>query len=105
MFGASAVDGRAGFAIDKKHVIAFTPPAILILEDGHGDADVVSLAASVEPDVVVFAGKIGAVIHLGITVGGPVVGPAVSGCGLAALRVEGEGCGGGGVGTRFVNGV
>src|SRR6266436_2993614 len=94
IFGASAVDGGAGFAVDEKHVVAFAPPIILILEDGHGDANEVSLAAGFEPDVIVFTGKIGAVVDFGIAVGGPVVGPAVCGCGLAILRVEVERVGG-----------
>jgi len=55
----------------------------------------VSLASSVEPDVVVFAGKNWwRFIHLGITVGGPFLVQPVAGVAWAVLRREVERVGG-----------
>jgi hypothetical protein len=52
------------------------------------DAGEVAAAGGFQPDVVVFAGEIGFVVHFGIAVVGPVAGPAAIGRSLAVLRVE-----------------
>src|SRR5260370_22116066 len=55
VFGTRSVDGWSGFTIHEKHVIAFAPPAILILKDGHGDSDKMSAARLVQPDAILLA--------------------------------------------------
>src|SRR5580692_8518140 len=58
VFRPSAVNGWTLFSVDKKHVVAFTPPAVLILKHRHGHADEVSLAGGFHPHVVPFSVKI-----------------------------------------------
>ena len=54
VFRAGAGDGGLGYSIDKEHIVAFSPPIILILQDGHGNADVVAAASGLQPDEIVF---------------------------------------------------
>src|SRR5216683_4160002 len=63
IFGAGTVNRGPGFAVDKKHVVAFAPPVILILQYGHGYACELSAAASFHPDIVAFAIEIWPVVH------------------------------------------
>src|SRR5271170_794851 len=58
IFRPSTVNGGTLFPVDKKHVVAFTPPAVLILKHRHGHADEVSLAGGFHPHVVAFSIKI-----------------------------------------------
>src|SRR5262249_52650854 len=76
-----------------KHVVAFAPPAILVLQDGHRDTGEMAAACGFEPDVVILAIEIFAIVHLGISVGGPIGGPAFRGCLLAVLGMEIKGVG------------
>src|SRR5260370_34780456 len=88
VFGTSAVDGWAGFTIHEKHVVAFAPPAVLILKYGHSDSDEMSAARGVQPDVILLAVKVRLTFNVGIAIAFPVRSPAVVGLGLAELRVK-----------------
>jgi hypothetical protein len=94
VFGAGAVDGGSGFAVDEEHIVAFAEPHVLILQYGHGDAYEVAFAGGFHPDVVVFAVEVFLVVDGESCRCLPVVGPALVGGGLAILRVEVEGVGG-----------
>src|SRR5215831_1442367 len=85
---AGADDGRARFAVDEKHVVAFAPPAVLVLQHGHGDTNEMASAGRGKPKVIAFAGQVLFVLNRRITVGFPSVGPARVGLGLAELCVE-----------------
>src|ERR1700675_1611922 len=76
VFRAGTVDGRRFFAVNEKHVVAFSPPVIMILKNGHGDAGELAAASGFHPDVVVFAGEVRAFVHFRIAVVLPVAGPA-----------------------------
>src|SRR6266436_3108980 len=91
VFGTCSVNGWVGFTINEKHVVPFAPPAILILQDGHGDSDEMSAACGVQPDVVFLAVEVRLTFNFGIAIAFPVGGPAVIGLGLAELRVKVEG--------------
>src|SRR5437660_6708301 len=92
VFRAGAVDGRPRLAIDEKHVVAFAPPEILILQDGHRDPCKLSAPASFHPDIVVFATEVGAVIHFRVAILLPVVDPTLCGRGLAILSMKIQSC-------------
>src|SRR5262249_54221138 len=62
ILGAGTIDGRLSFAIDEKHVVAFAPPAVLILQDGHRDAGEMPTALRFEPHVVAGTVEILAII-------------------------------------------
>src|SRR5271168_1145675 len=49
---ASARDGRLGRSVHEKHIVALTPPIILVLQDRHGYTGVLAGALRVEPHVV-----------------------------------------------------
>src|SRR6266478_1835205 len=93
VFGTCSVNGWAGFTVNEKHVVAFAPPAILILKDGHGDSDELSAASGVQPDVVFLAVEVRLTFNFGIAITFPVRSPAAIGLGLADLRVKIEGFG------------
>ncbi len=90
VFGTCSVNGWAGFAVHEKHVVAFTPPAILILEDRHCDADEMSAASGVQPEVIFLAVKVRFPVNLGVTIVLPVGGPPMVGLSLAVLRMKVE---------------
>src|ERR1700674_1779951 len=90
VFGTCSSDGWPGFTINEKHVVAFTPPSVLILQDGHADPDEMSATRGVQPDVVLLAVEVWLPFDLGITIALPVGGPAVVGLGLAELCVKVE---------------
>ena len=102
VLGARPCNGWVGIAVDEKHIVTFTPPEILVLKDGHGDADIVALAGGFHPDVVVFAVQIFYILDSWIAVARPLIRPAMIGLGLAELRVEVEGVLREGVGVRAI---
>src|SRR5246500_4633400 len=53
-----SVDRGQFLAVDKEHVVAFTPPLMLILQHRHGYADEVAAAGSLHPNVVAFSVQI-----------------------------------------------
>ena len=55
VFRTCADDRRSVSAVNKEHVIAFTPPSILILQHRHGYANILPVPFRIHPDVVVFA--------------------------------------------------
>ena len=65
----------------------------MILEDGHGDANVLAVAFGFEPGVVILAVEVAFVVHVGVAVLIPFRSPAVVGLGLAVLGVEVESVG------------
>ena len=91
VFGTCAVDGWPRFTVDEKHVVALTPPTILILQDGHGNSGKMSATCGLQPDVIFLAVEVRLTVNLGITIALPVGGPATVGLGLPELRVEVEG--------------
>ena len=88
ILGASADDGRARFAINEKHIVAFAPPAVLVLQHGHCYANKMPLTDGGKPKVIAFTGQILFVLDGGIAVRFPFFGPARIGLSLAELRVE-----------------
>src|SRR5712691_5904470 len=90
VFGTCSGHGWPGFTVNEKHIVAFTPPAVLILEDGHSDSDEMSVACGVQPDVIFFTVEVGLPVDLGITIALPVGGPAVVGLGLPELGMKVE---------------
>src|SRR5271157_3880635 len=88
VFGAGAVDGGESFAVNEEHVIAFAPPTILVLQDGHGHADEMALALGFQPDVIPFSVEILLSIHERVAIGLPLVRPTRGRIGLAVLRME-----------------
>src|SRR6266700_3342578 len=85
---AGSCDGRPGLAINKKHVVSFAPPAVLILQHRHGDANEMASADGRQPKVIAFAGQVFLVLNRGIPVRFPLIGPARVWLSLAILRVE-----------------
>jgi hypothetical protein len=75
-------------AVDKEHVVAFAPPAVLVFENGHGDANEVSLAGGLHPDIVVPAVEIFYIVDSRIAIVGPSGGPPVIRLSLPELRME-----------------
>src|ERR1700685_3350265 len=55
VFRSSSIDGRLSLAIDKKHIVALAPPAILILQNRHGHADKMSPAGGFHPHIIAVA--------------------------------------------------
>src|SRR5438552_17945799 len=49
ILGTRSVDGRTRLPVDEKHVVAFAPPAVLILQNGHGDTEKVTTACGFHP--------------------------------------------------------
>src|SRR5260370_7824266 len=88
IFGPCAVDGWPGFPVNEKHVVAFAPPSILILEDGHRNSHEMSAACGVHPDVIFLAVKVGLTVNSRITIALPVRGPTEIGLRLAELRLN-----------------
>src|SRR5579883_211054 len=91
VFRTGAIDRGARLAVDKEHVVAFTPPAVLILEDGHGYAKKLTAAPCLEPDVVVLAIKILILFARGVFIFLPRMAPPLIGLRLPELRMEIEG--------------
>src|ERR1700674_1036494 len=83
-------NGGARFTVDEKHVIAFAPPAVLILQDRHGHPDELPATPGVQPEVIFLAVEVRFPVDLGITIVLPVGSPAVVGLSLAELRVKVE---------------
>src|SRR5271170_6828279 len=52
VLGASSRDRRLGLAVDEEHVIPFSKPLVLVLQDRHGYADELSSSFSFNPNVV-----------------------------------------------------
>src|SRR5712664_1573858 len=65
-------NGGARFTVDEKHVVAFAPPAVLILQDGHGDPDEMPATSGVQPEVIFLAVKVRFPVNLGIAIALPV---------------------------------
>src|SRR5437879_3860992 len=93
VFRTGSINGWAGFTVNEKHIVAFAPPAILILEYGHGDSNEMSAACGVHPNVVFLAVKVRFTFNFGIAIALPVRGPAMVGLGLKKLRMKIEGFG------------
>src|SRR5205814_9354454 len=55
VFRTCAIDGWQFLIINKKHVVAFSPPAIGILEHGHGYPHKMSATSCLHPHIVVLA--------------------------------------------------
>src|SRR5580700_1838223 len=102
ILGARSRNGWVRIAIDEKHIVTFAPPEILVLKDGHGDANIVTPAARFHPDVVVFAVQVFYVVDSWIAVVRPLVGPAAIGLRLAKLRVKVQSLGRERMGVRAV---
>src|SRR6266481_1924239 len=83
-------NGGARFTVDEKHVVAFTPPAVLILQDGHGDPDEMPATRGVQPEVIFLAVEVRFPVDLGIAIALPVGGPPMVGLSLAVLRMKVE---------------
>src|SRR6266851_4910932 len=77
VFGTRAVDGWAGFTIHEKHVVTFSPPAVLILKYEHSGSDQMSAACGVQPDVVFLPVKVRLTFNFGFAIAFPVRSPAV----------------------------
>ena len=91
---ARSVDGRTRFAVDEKHVVAFAPPTVLILQHRHGHTDKLAAALGLHPNVIPFAVQVLLVFDKGISVRFPFVGPAKIGLRLAKLRMKVQRIGG-----------
>ena len=89
ILSACADDGW-GITVDLKHVVAFAPPAVLILQDGESDADELAVAFGFEPFIVVFAVEVAVVVDDGVAVFVPVSGPSLVRLRLTILCVEVE---------------
>src|SRR5690348_17812735 len=63
IFGSRAVDGWPLFAVNKKHVVAFTPPSVFVFQDRHGDAYKLAAAFGIHPQVIVLAVEVLSVAH------------------------------------------
>src|SRR3954452_940611 len=83
---ARSVDRRQLLAVDKKHVVAFAPPLVLILQHRHGYADEVSAPGRFHPDVVAATVKILLSVHLPVRL--PLIRCPVRRSGLTILRME-----------------
>ena len=94
VFRPGAVDGGVLFSVDKEHVVAFTPPAVLILKNGHGHAYKVSLSTCFQPHVVIFSIKVLLCGHGWGIVRFPLISPAFGGRCLTVLGMEIHGVGG-----------
>jgi len=55
---ARAIDRRMLFAVNKEHVVAFAPPTVLILENGHGHTHEVPLPGRFKPYVITLSVEI-----------------------------------------------
>ena len=88
IFRSGAVDRRRVLPIDEEHVVAFAPPAVLILQHRHGHADKVAAPGRFHPDVVAFAIQILFVVDHRIAVRLPLIAPSFRRSFLAVLRVE-----------------
>ena len=84
----SAGDRRLLRAINEKHVVAFAPPIILVLQDGHGHTGILAGAFGVKPNVIILSGKVSFLIHQRLRVRCPLICPAVVGLRLTILRME-----------------
>src|SRR5580700_3796434 len=76
VFRARSNDRRGLRSVDEKHVVAFAPPLILILQHGHRHTHVLAVSFSLHPDIIVLTIEIGLVIDDSVLVGFPVICPA-----------------------------
>src|SRR5271156_594762 len=88
IFGTSSRDRRFGLTVDEEHVIPFSKPLVLVLQDRHGHADELSSSFCFNPNVVVRAVQIRLLVNLRFAIGLPIVRPAVVRLCLPILRVE-----------------
>src|ERR1700728_2047436 len=75
VFRAGPADGGLLRSIDEKHVVAFTPPVILVLQDRHSDAGILAASLGIQPHVVVLAGQVGLLVYYWLPIAGPFIGP------------------------------
>src|ERR1700733_7220846 len=88
VFGTSSRDRRLGLAVDEEHVIPFSKPLVLVLQDRHGHADELSSSFCFHPNVVARAVEIRLLVNLRFAIGIPIVRPAVVWLRLPVLGVE-----------------
>src|SRR6266404_288777 len=88
VFGTGAIDRRGRFAIDKEHVVALSPPGILVLKYRHRYTHEVPAPRRFHPDVVSFTIEVFPVIDDRVSVCLPLVGPTRSRRRLTILGME-----------------
>src|SRR5439155_22017928 len=88
ILGTRSVDGRTQLTVHEKHVVAFAPPAVLILQNGHGDTEKVTTACGFHPDVIALAIQVFLLFDEPVGIHLPLIGPTGVGLGLPKLRVE-----------------
>src|SRR6266850_4709076 len=88
VFGTGAIDRRGRFSIDKEHVVAFSPPGILVLKYRHRYTYEVPAPRRFHPDVVTVAVEVFPVIDDRVSVCLPLVGPTMSGRRLTILGMK-----------------
>src|ERR1700678_1587899 len=94
VFRSGAVDGGKLFSVDKKHIVALVPPAVLILKNRHGHANEVAMSGGFHPDVIIFSVEIFLRIYGRVGIRLPLIRPTVILRGLAVLGVKINGVGG-----------
>src|ERR1700722_1112660 len=75
-------------SVDEKHVVAFAPPLILVLQHRHGHPHELAVSLCLHPDIVVLTIEIGLVIDNRVLVGLPAICPPVVWLGLIVLSVK-----------------
>src|SRR5580658_1045591 len=88
VLGTSSRDRRLGLTVDEEHVIPFSKPLVLVLQDRHSHADELSPSFCFHPNIVARAVQIRLLVNLRFAIGLPIVRPAVVWLCLPVLRVE-----------------
>src|SRR5215468_8279926 len=86
IFRTRSVDGWQLLAVNKKHVVAFPPPFVLILKNGHRHANKVAPTGCFHPDIITFSVWILFPIH--VTVRFPLVRRSLRRSSLTILRMK-----------------
>src|ERR1700735_3394797 len=77
VLGASSRDRRLALTVDEEHVIPFSKPLVLVLQDRHRHANKLSSSFCFHPNVVARAVQIRLLINLRFAIGPPIVRPTV----------------------------
>src|ERR1700679_2104090 len=93
VFRSGAVDGGKLFSVDKKHIVALAPPAVLILKNRHGHANEVAMSGGFHPDVIIFSVEIFLRIYGRVVIRLPLI-PSTfiwRGPGVLGVKIHGVG--------------
>ena len=91
VLGSSSRDRRLGLTVDEEHVVPFSKPFVLVLQDRHGHADELTAPFRFHPNIVARTVQIRLLVNLGFAIGLPIVRPAVVWLFLPILRMEIQG--------------